>query len=99
MIEQVNHFPVFEFVEARVYDIDDWPLAGTPAWCLLNDDDPAKIAAVLDAGRHWALRLDCEQHVRAEASRAISGSADWAAMSRNLRRGTSRAYIPRRVVA
>ena len=59
-----------------------FPMVGTPAWCDLDDDHPAKVAAVLDAAQHWALRLDTCQKAQAAASRAISAAVDWAAVGR-----------------
>ena len=63
-----------------------WPAAGTPAWCDLPDDDPAKLAALLDAAQHWALRVETCQAAQCEASRDISAAYDWAALSVWLRR-------------
>jgi hypothetical protein len=61
-----------------------WPLLGTPAWCSLANDDPAKWAALLDGAQHWALRLDSLQEASAEASKAVSGAVDWSAISREI---------------
>jgi hypothetical protein len=80
----VNWLTVHRLVQPILNRVDRWPMAGTPAWVELAYDDPAKWAAVLDAGRHWALRIDCEQEARAEASKAVSAAADWAAVSREL---------------
>ena len=77
---QVAWWPVHELVAEVLDQVGDWPLLGTPAWCALDDDDPRKWAALLDAAQHWALRLDVEQEARAEASRAIAGAADWRAI-------------------
>ena len=42
-----------------------WPLVGSPQWCALPDDDPAKLAALLDAAQHWALRMEtCQAEQR-----------------------------------
>lgn len=56
-------------------------MAGTPAWCDLADDDPAKINALLDAAQHHALRVEIAQEARCEASQAISAAEDWASVS------------------
>lgn len=64
---------------------EDFPMLGTPAWCNLPDDDPRKLAAVHDGGQHHALRIETAQEARAEASRAVAGAADWAAISREIR--------------
>lgn len=94
--QQVNHFEVHQLVAPVLEAVGDYPPAGTPAWCLLGESDLRKWAAVLDAGRHWALHVDCEQTVRAEASRDVAGAADWSVVARNLRR-SSGVYIPREV--
>ena len=57
------------------------PLLGTPAWCALNDSDPAKLAAVLDGGQLFALGLDTAQEAAAEASQAVSAAVDWRAVA------------------
>ncbi len=60
------------------------PLLGTPAWCALPDDAPAKLAAVLHGGCHHALRLELTQEASAEASKAISTMHDWKAVAGEL---------------
>ena len=57
-------------------------MAGTPAWCALADDDPAKLAALLDAAQHWALRVDICQQAQCEAGHAVSAAADWSEIAR-----------------
>ena len=77
-------------------------MAGTPAWCALDDDHPVKLAAAFDAAQHWALRVDTAQDSQAAASRAISAAFDWAAVGReNQQRADFYADKPylRRVVA
>ena len=73
-------------------------MVGTPAWCELPDDAPAKWAAVLDAAQHWALRVEtCQEHL-AEASRDVSAAEDWSVIAaETLHR--SGAYIPRQAIA
>lgn len=80
--QQVSWWSVHEFVTAVLNQVNDWPAAGTPAWCSLANDDPRKWAAVLDGGRHHALRLELNQEVRAAASWAISAAADWPEVAR-----------------
>jgi hypothetical protein len=80
--KQVSFWQVHEWVSPRLERVDTWPLLGTPAWVLLDERDPVKWAAVLDGGRHHALRLEINQERRAEASRAVAGSADWTAIAR-----------------
>lgn len=79
---QVSWFSVHEFVQPRLDETLLWPLIGTPAWCALDDHDPAKWAAVLDASQQWALRLETLQEGQAVVSHAISASADWSAIAR-----------------
>jgi hypothetical protein len=61
-------------------------MAGTPQWCELADDDPRKTAALFDAARHWALRIETFQIAECEASHAISAAADWSAIASARRR-------------
>ncbi|OBB71237.1 hypothetical protein A5759_23285 [Mycobacterium sp. 852014-52144_SCH5372336] len=70
-----------------------WPMVGTLPWQHLPTDDPAKLAAIFDAARHWALRVDTAQAQMADASREVSESTDWLQMSRT----RSGVYIPREV--
>ena len=93
--QQVSFWSVYRWVQDRIGGTE-FPTAGTPAWCALDDDDPAKLAAVLDAGSHHSLRVEIAQEQRAAAARAIARAADWPAIARRYRRGRGRAYIPRR---
>jgi hypothetical protein len=93
--QQVSWWSVHEYVEPQVLAVDSWPLIGSPAWCELPDDDPAKLAAVFDAAQHWALRLETCQEARAEASHAVSAADDWSGIANEIRRHRE-AYIPRR---
>lgn len=90
---QVTWFDVYGFVVPLLTSAGGRPTAGTPAWNALDDDDPAKLDAVLILGVHMALRLDTEQEQRAEASRAIAAMPDW----RPLARGA--AYIERKAAS
>lgn len=83
--QQVSWWAVHEFVVPRLQQAGDWPLVGTPAWCLLETRDPRKWAAVLDAAQHWALRVEtCQEHAR-DAAHAVAGSVDWSALASQLR--------------
>jgi hypothetical protein len=95
----VDWFAVHEFVAQLLPSGGSWPAAGTPAWYALDDTDPRKLAAVLEAGVRWCLRIDTEQAQLAEASKDIAAIADWSAVARNMRRGRGSAYIPRRRTA
>ena len=92
---QVSWWSVREYVTEALDRAGSWPMAGTPVWCKLADDDPAKMAALLDAAQHWALRVEIAQHAVREASRDVAGAADWRAIADDMqRRGGS--YIPAR---
>jgi hypothetical protein len=83
--QQVSWWSVHEYVTTQLDGIDQWPMVGTPAWCLLDDNDPVKLAAVYDAAQHWALRLETSQQAHCDASHDLSDAADWSAIAQNLR--------------
>lgn len=83
---QVSFWSVHEFVAAVLNQVNNWPMVGTPAWCSLAHDNPRKWAALLDAARHWALRVETCQEAHAGASRAVSRAVDWSALSREINR-------------
>jgi len=93
---QVSWWSVQEYVTPVLERAGSYPMAGTPAWCALADDDPAKIAGIFDAARHWALRVETAQAAQCEASHDISAAADWSSVAKQIfrRRG---AYIRREV--
>lgn len=95
--QQVSFWSVHECVAPLLAAIGSWPLVGTPAWCALANDDPAKIAALFDAARHWALRVETCQQAHADASREISAAADWSVIAQQIRVGRPACYIPREV--
>ncbi|BCQ09663.1 hypothetical protein JMUB5695_03113 [Mycobacterium heckeshornense] len=78
---QVSWWPVHEFVRPWLERAGDWPPAGTAAWQQLSATDPRKWAALLDAARHWCLRLDTLQAELAEASKSIAATTDWRAVA------------------
>ena len=82
--QQVSWWSTHEFVVAHL-QVEHWPLVGTPAWCQLDDDDPVKWASVLDAARHWALRVDTCQQAHADASSEVSAAADWSHIAEYIR--------------
>ena len=88
---------VHQYVEPTLTEVGSWPMLGTLAWQHLPHDHPAKLAAVLDGGRHWALRVDTAQEAMAEASRDISAAVDLPALVRDMKRRQSGVYIPREV--
>lgn len=92
----VSFWSVHEHIEPFLAEVGSFPMAGTPAWCQLDDDDPAKLAALLDAACHWALRVETCQQALADASREVSAAADWSELADDIRRRRG-AYIPRRI--
>lgn len=81
----VSFWEVHQYVDRALAGAGEFPMAGTPDWCSLADDDPRKLAAVLDAGQHHALRIEMAQEAQAEASKAIAASADWKRIADELR--------------
>jgi hypothetical protein len=82
--QQITWFEVYEWAERMGYLVDG-PNAGTPAWCALADDAEEKLAGVVMAGVHAALRSDTLQAEQAEASRAVASGADWPQVAREIR--------------
>ncbi len=80
----VSWWSVHEFVAPVLERTGSWPLAGTAEWCALPTDHPAKIAALFDAARHHALRVETAQEELAQPAKDVSGAVDWAAMSREI---------------
>jgi hypothetical protein len=98
--QQVSWWSVVEQAAPLLASVGSWPMIGSPAWCLLADDDPVKLAAIYDAAQHWALRVETCQAARADASHEISGAADWRAIATEWFRISSAIaygayYIPR----
>ncbi len=100
--QAVSWWDVHEHVAPFLEAAKSWPTVGTPAWCALPDDDPRKMAALLDAARHWALRMDSCQEARCEASRSVSSAVDWPAVSQEIKDlgefYTARPWLRREVV-
>jgi hypothetical protein len=96
---QVDWWCVHEHVASMLARAESWPMAGTPEWCSLPDDDPAKLAALLDAARHWCLRLEINTQAHlAQASHAISAAENWKDIANEIGRRRE-AYIPRVVAS
>ncbi|HUH70030.1 MAG TPA: DUF2742 domain-containing protein [Mycobacterium sp.] len=83
---QVSWWDVHDFVAPVLARAGEWPIVGTPEWCAMPVDHPAKIAAVFDAARHWALRVETCQTALAEASRAVSAAEDWSGIANQISR-------------
>lgn len=80
----VSWWSVHEFVAPLLAAADQWPTAGTPAWCALPADDPLKWLALFDAARHHALRMECAQEALADAATDISKDHDWRSISNEI---------------
>lgn len=95
--QQVAWWPVHEFITAMVNkaNVGPLPVAGTPAWCAMTDDDPLKLLSLAASGEHWALRTEVAQEKRAEASRELAAAGGWTALAQRLVQGPG-PYIPRR---
>lgn len=85
--QQVSFTPVLEFWRAVVAQANVGPLPwpGTPSWCAMSDNNPQKLLALAEFGVHHAVRVEAAQAARADASKAISGAADWLRISREVR--------------
>ncbi|MEM6109512.1 DUF2742 domain-containing protein [Mycobacterium sp. 050272] len=81
--QQVSWAEAHRFIDAIVAQANSGPLpmAGTPTWCALADGDLRKLLALAVAGEHHVLRIEVAQTARADASRAISTAANWAAVA------------------
>lgn len=87
---QVAWWPVHEFIAAALAQANSAPpIAGTPAWCALPDNDPTKLLAVAVAGEHHTLRVEVAQTELAAASKAFAATADWPAIARELQQRTN----------
>lgn len=67
----------WEAVRNFVYRLPARPnttiIAGSPEWCALADDDPAKVAALITAGSRWVLEEQIDQiHRRRQAHKDMS---------------------------
>lgn len=93
----VDWWSVHQYAEPTLTEVGSWPIVGSLPWQHLPTDDPVKLAAVLDAARHWALRVDAAQEAMAEASRAVSAAVDLPSVIRDMQRRRSGVYIPREV--
>jgi Protein of unknown function (DUF2742) len=91
----VDWWSVHQYVEPLLQEVGSWPMAGSLAWQRLDDDDPAKRAALYDSSQHWVLRVDTSQAALAQASRDVSAAYNWAEIARSIRQ-RNEVYIPRR---
>lgn len=84
--EQVSFWEAHTFLEAVLAQANVGPLprAGSPAWCDLAEGDPRKLLSLALDGVHHILRVEVAQTARAEASRDVSGAADWPKIAREI---------------
>jgi len=82
----VDWYTVHEFVESTLNEVGSWPMVGTLPWRYLPNDDPRKLAAIFDAARHWALRVDIAQQAMDEAGQAISAAEKWSEVAQQVQR-------------
>lgn len=75
--QQVDWWEVCLWAAPFLDSVDSWPMVGTPEWCSLPMDDRRRWAAVIDAGRYWAQRVESCQVAECAASSAISESAGY----------------------
>lgn len=87
--QQVSFWSVHTFVQRYLDSAGEFPMCGSPAWCLLPDDSRQKWAALLDFAQHHALRVETAQEERAEAAKAIAGAADWSRVAHEIRQRSS----------
>lgn len=95
---QVSWWPCHEFLDEVLAQANTGPLplAGTPGWQALADDDPNKLLSLAVAGEHHVLRCEIAQETAADASKTIAAAEDWPVVARCIRAGRGSAYIPRR---
>lgn len=84
--QQRDWWSTHEYLEAyrAQANLGPIPAAGTPGWCALEFDDPRKLLALALDGEHYVLRCEVAQSAMAEASRAVSGAADWPKVAREI---------------
>ncbi|MDX1890123.1 DUF2742 domain-containing protein [Mycolicibacterium sp. 050158] len=95
-------WPVHLYVESKVLTaLGSSPTPGTLPWVDLDDDDPAKTDAVLQAGVWWAVAEDAHQEALVQASQDVAGAVDCQSIARGVKRQewrrTAGVYIPREV--
>lgn len=82
--QQVDWWSVHQYVEFYLSRVGSWPMAGSVEWDALEDHDERKMAALLDAARHYALRVDAAQAALVDAAVAVQSAADWSQVSREV---------------
>lgn len=90
MTDPIIWDPVRDFVYRVLGGHTTTIIAGTEAWAALDDDDPAKLAAVLIAGSRWCLEeniaeIHWQRGALKRAANAISESRDWKQVAKRIR--------------
>lgn len=89
---QVDWYPVFRYAsqiaiqQGLVLDHRALPVAGTPSWCGLPDDDARKLLALLLGGVREALSNDAHQEALQQAGTDVHGGDDWSWLASTVRR-------------
>ncbi len=86
--KQVSWWPTHEFLDAALAQANAGPLpmAGTPAWGALSDNDPRKVLALAAAGEHHVLRMETAQLALAQAAEDVHGGENWSEVAQQVRR-------------
>lgn len=69
----------------RAVLLGEIPVLGSPAWVDIPDDDRRWRDSVVVAGYRWAMAEWLRQDAENQASKELSGSADWSAVAARMR--------------
>ena len=81
---EVNFYPVYRLLSPLLGDAGLIP--GTPAWCQLEDTDPAKWQAILWAAVWWAVGEEIRQDAIADAGEQVWAGEDWSRVASHVQR-------------
>ena len=100
---EISWYSTFLFAERYASDhdvaLDNLPIAGTPAWCGMPDDDARKLLALVLGGVREALNHDAAQAQLIDASHEVAAAAKWIYDHDRFITNRGDAYIPRKGVA
>lgn len=90
MTDPITWEPVRAFVGRLLAGRHTTIVAGTPEWCELPEDDPAKMLAILTAGSRWCLETELDQidQRRIAAKHAaieVATALDWTRVAKRIR--------------
>ena len=80
---QVDWYPVYRYASqiashhGVVLEHRALPVAGTPSWCGLPDDDARKLLSLVLGGVREALTNDMHQEAVQQAGADVHGGDDW----------------------